>query len=69
MLKKSFISKSIDIFFIPDEKRLEKAKEDRELIYFRQGKQPTGEARNVKYSLDAKRALESDLHKLRIEIN
>ena len=69
MLKKSFIPKSIDIFFIPDEKRLEKAKENRELIYFRQGKQPTGEARNVKYSLDAKRALESDLHKLRIEIN
>ena len=69
LLKKSFRPESIDIFYIPDEKRLEKAKEERELIYFRQGKQPTGEARNVKYSLDAKRALESDLHKLRIQIN
>ena len=69
LLKKSFRPESIDIFYIPNEKRLEKAKQEKELIYFRQGKQPTGEARNIKYSLDAKRALESDLHKIRIQIN
>lgn len=69
LLKKSFMPESIDIFYIPNEKRLLEAKENKELIYFKQGKQPTGEARNIKYSLDAKKAVASDLHQLRIQIN
>ena len=69
LLKKSFYPLSIDIFFIPNVDRLEIAKEKRELIFFRQGRQPSGEARNVKYSIDVNKAVNSDLHQIRIPIN
>jgi hypothetical protein len=69
LLKKSFVSKSIQIFFIPDADRLEKAKESKELNIFRQGKQPTGEARNIKYSLNTEIATDSDLLVSTIVIN
>jgi hypothetical protein len=69
LLKKSFTSKSIQIFFIPDIDRLEKAKESRELNIFQQGRQPTGEPRNIKYSLNTDIATNSDLLVSTIAIN
>jgi hypothetical protein len=61
-LKKSFESQRIDFFFIPTLLRLEEALEIGELALFKQGRQPTGEARKVKYSLNLIKSLESDLH-------
>jgi hypothetical protein len=69
LLKKTFTPTEIDIYYFPDEERLEKAKVDRELKPFHQGHQPSGEARNLKYSLDTRRALESDLHQTTIPVN
>jgi len=67
-LKKSFESKRVDFFFIPSKSRLEEALESGELTLYKQGKQPTGEARKVKYSLNFSKALESDLHLLGIDL-
>ena len=61
-LKKSFKSERMDFFFIPTLSRLEEALESGEFALFKQGKQPTGEARKVKYSLNFNESLESDLH-------
>lgn len=61
-LKKSFKSKRIDFFFIPTISRLEEALKTGELSLFKQGKQPTGEARKVKYSLNLHKSSKSDLH-------
>ena len=61
-LKKSFKSERMDFFFIPTLSRLEEALESGEFAIFKQGKQPTGEARKVKYSLNFNKSLESDLH-------
>lgn len=69
LLKKEFHPKRIDIFYIPDIDRLAKAKFDRELVDFHQGRQATGHSRNIKYSLNLKKALESDLYKTSIQIN
>jgi hypothetical protein len=69
LLKKSFAPTEIDIYYFPDEDRLDKAKVDREIKPFHQGHQPTGEARNLKYSLDTRRALGSDLHQTTIPFN
>ena len=68
VLKKSFESERVDFFFIPSKSRLEDALEIGELVLFKQGKQPTGEARKVKYSLNFQKALESDLHLLGIDL-
>lgn len=65
-LKKTFTSERVDFFFIPSKSRLEEALEKGELVLFKQGKQPTGETRKVKYSLNFQKALESDLHLLGI---
>lgn len=67
-LKKEFKSLSIDFFYIPDSDRLEKAKSDNEIKYFRQGRQQSGASRNQKYSLDLSKAIRSDLlvHEIRI---
>ena len=67
-LKKSFESERVDFFFIPSRSRLELALEKGELAIFKQGKQPTGEARKVKYSLNFQKALESDLHLLGVDL-
>jgi hypothetical protein len=67
-LKKSFESERVDFFFIPSRSRLEEALENGELALFKQGKQPTGEARKVKYSLNFQKALESDLHLLGVDL-
>lgn len=61
-LKKYFKSERMDFFFIPTLSRLEDALESGEFALFKQGKQPTGEARKVKYSLNFNKSLESDLH-------
>lgn len=61
-LKKSFKSERMDFFFIPTLSRLEEALASGEFALFKQGKQPTGEARKVKYSLNFNKSLESDLH-------
>ena len=67
-LKKSFESERVDFFFIPSRSRLEIALENGELALFKQGKQPTGEARKIKYSLNFQKALKSDLHVLGVEL-
>jgi hypothetical protein len=61
-LKKEFESERIDFLFIPTRDRLEKAIKNGELVFFKQGHQPSGEARKIKYSLNLKKALDSDLH-------
>ena len=68
VLKKSFESERVDFFFIPSRSRLEIALENGELALFKQGKQPTGEARKIKYSLNFQKALKSDLHVLGVEL-
>lgn len=61
-LKKEFESERVDFIFIPTFDRLKKALVNGELIHFKQGHQPTGEPRKIKYSLNLKKALNSDLH-------
>ena len=61
-LKKEFESERIDFLFIPSRERLEAAINNGELVVFKQGHQPSGEARKIKYSLNLKKALSSDLH-------
>ena len=61
-LKKEFDSERIDFIFIPTLERLRKALVNGELTYFKQGHQPTGESRKIKYSLNLKKAIDSDLH-------
>jgi hypothetical protein len=67
VLKKSFDSERVDFFFIPSISRLEEALEKGEITLFKQGKQPTGEDRKVKYSLNFQKALGSDLHLLGVD--
>ena len=62
VLKKSFESERIDFFFIPTLSRLEDALKSGEFALFKQGRQPTGETRKVKYSLNFNKSMESDLH-------
>lgn len=61
-LKKEFDSERVDFIFIPTLERLKKALANGELTYFKQGHQPTGEPRKIKYSLNLKKTLNSDLH-------
>jgi hypothetical protein len=61
-LKKSFDPERIDFFFIPTLSRLEEALKSGELALFKQGRQPTGEVRKIKYSLNFQKSLKSDLH-------
>lgn len=67
-LKKSFDPERIDFFYIPTLSRLEEALKSGELSYFKQGHQPSGEPRKVKYSLNLKKASASDLHVLAAEL-
>ena len=67
-LKKSFDPERIDFFYIPTLSRLEEALKSGELSYFKQGHQPSGEPRKVKYSLNLKKASASDLHVLATEL-
>jgi hypothetical protein len=61
-LKKSFDPERIDFFFIPTLSRLEEALKSGEVGLFKQGRQPTGEARKIKYSLNFEKSLNTDLH-------
>lgn len=61
-LKKSFESERIDFFFIPSLSRLEEALQLGEIALFKQGRQPTGEERKIKYALNFGKSLKSDLH-------
>jgi hypothetical protein len=61
-LKKSFESERIDFFFIPSLSRLEEALQLGEIALFKQGRQPTGEERKIKYALNFSKSLKSDLH-------
>ena len=67
-LKKSFDPETIDFFYIPTLSRLEEALKTGELTYFKQGHQPSGEPRKVKYSLNLKKASSSDLHVLEAKL-
>ena len=68
LLKKSFKPKRIDFFFVPSFSRLEQALENGEIKLFKQGRQPSGDARKVKYSLNLKKSLNSDLHLLSLDL-
>ena len=67
-LKKSFETERIDFYYIPTLSRLEEALKSGELSYFRQGHQPSGEPRKVKYSLNLKKASATDLHVLAADL-
>lgn len=69
LLKKTFDAEKLDFFFIPTRPRLVEALKSGELIYFRQGRQPSGEPRKVKYSLNLKKASDSDLHMLTADLS
>lgn len=60
-LKGSFISESLDIFFIPDGRRLERAVSLKEMSVNAQGKNSNGKPRPPKYGIDLKKAVGSDL--------
>jgi hypothetical protein len=61
-LKKSFDAERIDFFFVPTLSRLEEALKSGEMALFKQGRQPSGEARKIKYSLNFEKSIASDLH-------
>jgi hypothetical protein len=60
-LKKSFTSMRVDYFFIPNKERFKEALEKKELTTFNQGRQQSGQKRNYKYSINLRKAEESDL--------
>lgn len=60
-LKSQFEAESLDIFFVPDSKRLETARIRKELSVNAQGKNSNNKPRPPKYSIDLKRVLGSDL--------
>jgi hypothetical protein len=61
-LKKSFDAERIDFFFVPTLSRLEEALSSGEMTVFKQGRQPSGEPRKIKYSLNFEKSMLSDLH-------
>ena len=62
ILKKSFESQTIDLFFIPNTSRLNKALNDGQLKIFKQGRQQSGAKRAEKYSLNLNKSRNTDLH-------
>lgn len=68
-LKKTFTSVRVDYFFIPNKVRFDEALAKKELTIFNQGKQQSGHKRNYKYSLNLKKAENSDLLIGSTEIN
>lgn len=61
VLKSSFISERLDMFFIPDPDRLHKAMSLYELEIIHQGKNSNSKPRPTKYGLDLKKARDTDL--------
>ena len=60
-LKSHFIAQSLDIFFVPDTSRLERARAKKELTVNAQGKNSNNKPRPPKYAIDLKRAVGTDL--------
>lgn len=60
-LKSHFTSQSLDIFFVPNTRRLERARNLKELTINAQGKNSNSKPRPPKYQIDLKRAIGSDL--------
>jgi hypothetical protein len=60
-LKNAFTPKSIEFFFIDNVSKLENALEQKILTEFKQGRQPGGQPRAPKYSLNLEIARDSDL--------
>ena len=60
-LKSEFVPKSIEIFWIQDSAMKERAISDKVLKLFKQGRQPDGSPRKVKYQLNAEKARHSEL--------
>lgn len=60
-LKSKFVPQNLDIFFVPNLGSLQKAKQNKELQLTKQGKNSNGKPRPMKYSLDLKKAIGSDL--------
>jgi hypothetical protein len=61
ILKSRFTSERIDIFYIPNADRLEKAKSRYELAIIKQGKNSNSKPRPTKYQLDLSKAKDTDL--------
>jgi hypothetical protein len=61
LLKKEFISEKVDFFFIPNRERFDEALANKQMTIFRQGPQQSGQSRNYKYSLNLKKAENTDL--------
>ncbi len=61
ILKSSFISERIDIFYIPDTQSLQRAIQSEQLAIMAQGKNSNGKSRPTKYSLDLKKICDSNL--------
>lgn len=60
-LKKTFTPSTIDYYFIPNFERFSEALAKKELAVFKQGPQQSGDKRNYKYSINLKKAGNSDL--------
>ena len=60
-LKNAFTPKSLEFFFIDNVSKLENALEQKILTEFKQGRQPGGQPRAPKYSLNLEIARDSDL--------
>jgi hypothetical protein len=61
LLKKQFESEKVDFYFIPNSDRFNEALAKKEISVFKQGRQQSRDMRNYKYSIDLKRATDSDL--------
>ena len=60
-LKSKFESLSLDIFFVPNLRRLETARASKELSINAQGRNSNGKPRPPKYAIDLKRSVGTDL--------
>jgi hypothetical protein len=60
-LKKTFTPSTIDYYFIPNFDRFSEALAKKELSVFKQGPQQSGDKRNYKYSINLRKAENSDL--------
>ncbi len=69
VLKKSFTSRKVDFFFIPNSERFREALEKKEISVFNQGRQQSGHKRNYKYAMNLRKAEKSDLLLGSVEIS
>jgi len=69
VLKSRFTSERIDIFYIPDYDRLEKAKSLYEMSIIKQGKNSNSKPRPTKYQLNIPKARDTDLQVFSYKFN